>query len=106
MDLDESHIRHCMLYEFRSGSSVREAHAKICAIYKDALSLSKCEKWFSRFRSSDFDLKDHVRFGRPLKMDDNILKSLVESDLKLYRREIAIILGNTHTTVSQNWKSG
>jgi [histone H3]-lysine36 N-dimethyltransferase SETMAR len=99
MTLDEIHIRHCMLYEFRSGSNVKEAHAKICAVYKDALSLRKCERWFARFRSGDFNLNDRSRFGRPLEMDDVVLKSLVESDPKLSSREIAIILKNTHTTV-------
>jgi len=98
MSFDEMHIRHCMLYEYQSHSNAKEAHMKISAIFPGALSLSKCEKWFQRFRTGDFDLHDHYKPGRPSNIDIDTLNSLIENDPKLSSRELARIINSSHTT--------
>ncbi len=99
MSSDEQHIRHCMLYEFRSGLNARQAYEKILAVYPESMSLSNCEKWFARFRSGEFDLEDRPRSGRPTEVDIDALRNLVEADPKLSSRELATTLGTSHTTV-------
>lgn len=99
MSSNSTHIRHCMLYEYRSGTNSREAHVKISAVYPDSLSLSKCEKWFARFRAGDFNLDDRPKSGRPSDFDNTVLETLIESDSRLSSREMAITLQSSHTTI-------
>ncbi|KOC69896.1 hypothetical protein WH47_09114, partial [Habropoda laboriosa] len=59
--VDEIDFRHCMLYEFKKGSTVQNAVKSICDVYgKDVLSVRKCQRWFSKFRNGVLDL-----FGKP-----------------------------------------
>lgn len=89
MDLNETHYRHCMLYEFRRGSNATEAVKNICSVYGDVISVRKCQEWFTKFRSDNFDLKDIPRSGRPSELDNDALTSVVESDPRLTSRELA-----------------
>ncbi|KOC61839.1 hypothetical protein WH47_06183, partial [Habropoda laboriosa] len=57
------HFRHCMLYEFKRGSAVKNAVKNICDVYgKDVLSVRKCQRWFSKFRNGVLDLSDKPVF--------------------------------------------
>ena len=99
MSYDDNHIRHCVLYEYRSGLKAKQAFEKFSAVYPGALSLSKCEKWFAKFKSGDYDLGDRPKSGRPSETDIDVLRDHIESDPRLSSRELAIRLGTTHTTV-------
>ena len=48
-------------------------------MYK-VLDVSKCVHWFCKFRSGDVDLSDGHHSGRPVKLDNDLLRSEVKSD--------------------------
>ncbi|GFT30351.1 HTH_48 domain-containing protein [Trichonephila clavipes] len=71
---EEIHIRHCMLLEFYKGSNATVATKNICDAYPSALVVRKCQRWFSKFRSGNFDLSNSHRSGRPTALDNDIIK--------------------------------
>ncbi|GFV52973.1 HTH_48 domain-containing protein [Trichonephila clavipes] len=71
---EEIHIRHCMLLEFHKGSNATVATKNICDVYPSALDVRKCQRWFSKFRSGNFDLSDSHRSGRPKTSDNDVIK--------------------------------
>jgi histone-lysine N-methyltransferase SETMAR len=86
---EEIHIRHSMLYEFRKGSKATEPIKNICGAYGDVLDFRKCQRWFNKFRSGDVDLSDGHRSGRPAELDNDLLRSEVESDPPQTIQELA-----------------
>lgn len=100
MDADETHLRHCMLYEFKKGSSASEAARNICNVYGyKSLSVRKCQRWFTQFRSGNLTLKDSPRSGRPTSINKKALLTVIEENPKLSAREIAQQFSTTHTTI-------
>ena len=100
MSVDEAHLRHCMLYEFKKGSSASEAARNICNVYGNkALSVRKCQRWFTQFRSGNLNLRDSPRSGRPASISNQALLNVIEENPKLTAREIAQQLNTTHTTI-------
>lgn len=77
---EELHIRHCMLFEFRKGSNAAQATKNICDVYPTSLDVRKCQRWFTKFRSGNFDLCDSPRSGRPLSLNNEVLLAEVEAN--------------------------
>ena len=103
MSTDETHIRHCLLHEFNKGNNAVNAVKNICDVYGDnVIKVRKCQQWFAKFRSGDFDLSDRPRSGRPSDIDINALKALVESDPRQTTRELADKLQCAQSTVTTN----
>ncbi|GFW76321.1 HTH_48 domain-containing protein [Trichonephila clavipes] len=71
---EEIHIHHCMLLEFHKSSNATLATKNICDVYPSALDVRKCQRGFSKFRSSNFDLSDSHRSGRPTTLDNDVIK--------------------------------
>lgn len=93
MNVNNIHIRHCLLYEFDRGSSARLAHLRLKEIYgKNVLSESQCKVWFKRFRNGDRSLADLSKTGRPSILDNEVLQQLVESDPRQTAAEMALNL--------------
>jgi histone-lysine N-methyltransferase SETMAR len=55
--------------------------------------------WFQRFQDGNESLDDLPRSGRPLELDDDGLRALVESNPRLTTREMAASLGCAQKTV-------
>ncbi|EFN84041.1 Histone-lysine N-methyltransferase SETMAR, partial [Harpegnathos saltator] len=68
------------LFEFRKGSNATVATKNICDVYPSALDVRKCQRWFSKFRSGNFDLSDSYRSGRPTTLDNDMLRAKVEAN--------------------------
>ncbi|GFV65724.1 histone-lysine N-methyltransferase SETMAR [Trichonephila clavipes] len=71
---EEIHICHCILLEFHKGSNATVDTKNICDVYPSALDVRRCHKWFSKFRSGNFDLSDSHRSGRPTTLDNDVIK--------------------------------
>ena len=93
-------IRYILQYYFEKGYNAAKAHKKICAHYGEGtLCESVVRKWFARFRSGNFDVKDAPRSGRPCteKVDEILAK--VKEDRHISTRSIAEDLGIDQKTV-------
>ena len=51
-----------------------------------------CQKWFAKFCSGDFWLDDAPRSGRPVEVDSNQIKTLIENNQCYTMQERANIL--------------
>jgi len=99
------HFRHVLLFYFRKGRNARQACEKLRAVYgNNALQERQCQRWFTRFRAGNFDLNDASRSGRPIKVDDDKIKALIESNPRYTTREIAETLKIQHSTVHDHLK--
>ena len=57
------------------------------------------QHWFNRFKNGNFELNDSRHSGRPVEVDVDVLKQVIEEDPRLTRRYLAERLGCSHTTV-------
>ncbi|KAG5346731.1 SETMR methyltransferase, partial [Acromyrmex charruanus] len=93
MEINKEKIR-ILQYYYDKGKNAAQACEKICAIYgEDTLSKSAARKWFARFRTGNFDVKDEPRSGRPEIMEK------VERDKHVSIVEITKELGIDHKTI-------
>ena len=114
MNLLRKHLRVLLLHEFRFGRKATEAARHIYSkMGEDTLSICTAQRWFNRFKSGNFELKDSRHSGRPLEMDVDVSKQLIEEDPRLTRRCVAEWLGCSHTTakthlseLDKTWKYG
>ena len=52
---------------------------KICAVYGEgAVTDRTCQKWFVKFQAGDFLLDNASHSGRPVEVDSNIIKTVIE----------------------------
>ncbi len=77
-------LRVLLLREFRSNRKATEATSNICrTMDKDALSIRTAQHWLHRFKNGNFELDDLPHTGRPLEVDMDVLKQLIEDDPRL-----------------------
>jgi len=78
MNQNSEKIRYILQYHFDQGDNASQACEKIRGVYgEDALSAAR--KWFDRFRSGNFGVKDAPRSGRPIvEKVDEILQKIEE----------------------------
>jgi hypothetical protein len=62
-------------------------------------SIRTAQHWFDRFKNRNFELDDLPHTRRPLEMDMDVLKQLIEEDPRLTTRCLAERLGCSHVTV-------
>ena len=93
MEEKKQHFWHIMLYYFKKGKNATETHKKICAVYGEgAVTDRTCQKWFAKFRAGGFSLDDAPRSGRPVEVDSDQIKTLIENNQRYTTQEIADIL--------------
>ena len=63
--------------------------------------MSTAQRWFNHFKNGDLELDDLPRSGRPMEVDMDFLKQLIEEDPRLTLRCLAEQLGCSHTTVEK-----
>ena len=102
MNLSHREIRVLLLHEFRLGHKTTEAANNICSTMgEDVLSIHTAQHWFNRFKNGNLELNDLPRPGRPLEVDVDHLKQLIEQDPRLTSRCLAEQLGCSHTGVEK-----
>ena len=78
---NKCHLREVLIFCFKWKKTAAEAHRMLVKIYGDnAPSDKTCREWFRRFKSSDFDVEDKERSGRPRAFKDEELQALVDKD--------------------------
>ena len=97
MKISRRELRVLMHHEFRFGRKATEATRNIChTMGKNALSIRTAQHCFNRFKNGNFELDDLPHTGRPLQMDMDVLKQLIEEDPRLATRCLAERLGCSH----------
>ncbi|EZA61916.1 Histone-lysine N-methyltransferase SETMAR [Ooceraea biroi] len=105
MENQKQHFPHILFYYFRKGKNAVQAHKKLRDVYgEDALKLRQCQNSFTKFRSRDFNVKDAPRSGRPIEIDDDKRKALIDSNRRLTTREIAENLNISKSSVKNHLK--
>ena len=61
-----------------------------------------CQKWFAKFHAGDFSLDDAPRLGRPVEVDRDQIKTLIENNQHYTTREIADILKISKSSVESH----
>ncbi|XP_015184625.1 PREDICTED: histone-lysine N-methyltransferase SETMAR-like [Polistes dominula] len=103
-EIPKEHIRHCMLFEFRKGNSATVATKNICDVYPNALNDRTCQRWFSKFKSGNFDLSDSHRSGRPQILDNDVLKAEIEVNPYKTIKELSNTFGMPWSTIQEHLK--
>ena len=76
-----SDFRPIFLYEFKLNQSAAETARKINQAFgNDSVNERTDRRWFAKFRSGDFSLEYEPRSGRPRVIQDEYLRTLVETD--------------------------
>ena len=104
-------IRMLLLDEFLLA---HKATNNICkAMGQNITSTVRAQRWFNRFNNGNYELHNSSRSGRPIEVDLDRLKQLIEDDPRLKTRCLAEQLGCSHTTaetylneLGKTWKYG
>ena len=103
MNLSCREIRALLLHEFRLGHKATEAANNICSTMgEDVLSIRTAQHWFNGFNNDNLELDNLPRPGRPLEVDEDRLKQLIEQDPRLTSRCLAEQLGCSHAAVEKH----
>ncbi|XP_049818722.1 histone-lysine N-methyltransferase SETMAR-like [Aethina tumida] len=62
------------------------------------------QNWFSKFRSSNFDVEDAPRSGRPVEANKGTTKTLVDANRRITAHEIGLRLNLSNSTVYDHLK--
>ena len=114
MNISRRELRVLLLHEFRLGRKATEAARNIRSrMGKDVLSIRTAQRWFNQFNECNFELDDLPHSGRPLEVNIDVLKQLIEEEPRLTSRFLAERLGCSHVTVEKHlgelgktWKYG
>lgn len=101
-------VRYILQYYYDKGENAARAREKICAVYgEETISESAARKWFVRFRSGNFDVKDVRRSGRPITVKVDKIFQKIHENRHIGTRVIAKELNiNQKTVLNHLHKAG
>ncbi|XP_014469423.1 PREDICTED: histone-lysine N-methyltransferase SETMAR-like isoform X2 [Dinoponera quadriceps] len=103
LKLEKKQIRAIFLYEFKKGRKAAEVARSINDAFGPGVANERTVQWwFRRFRDGDESLENERRSGRPMTIDDNHLKMLIEIDPHTTIQELAKELGVSKSTISDH----
>ncbi|CAG0883266.1 unnamed protein product [Darwinula stevensoni] len=98
--LTKEQVRLLLLYDFRIKKKAANSIADInTAFGPDTVSKSTAYDWYSRFQKGNESLEDQPRTGRPSEFDNSALQEALEANNRQTSRELADLLGVSHTTI-------
>ena len=99
-------LREVLIFCFKWKKIAAEAHRMLVKIYgANAPSDKTCREWFRRFKSSDFDVEDKERSGRPRAFEDEELQALVDEDPCQTQKQLAEALNCAQSVISDRLKA-
>ncbi|GFU41311.1 histone-lysine N-methyltransferase SETMAR [Trichonephila clavipes] len=105
MESDKQHFRHILLFYYRKGKNAVQARKILTDVYGEGvLTVRQCQNWFAKFRSSNLDVEDAPRSGRPVEADKDAIKALVDVNRRTTTREIGLRLNLSNSTVYDHLK--
>lgn len=101
--MDDNHLRAIYYYEFRKGSSTREAATNInAAMGEGTTSQSTMSRWYRRFVSGDISFEVAEGAGRPSVLSYDDLRLAIEANPEASTRELATTLSVNQSTVDRH----
>ena len=92
---------HVLLFLFNQNKNASESRRILVETYGDnVLTQDACVRWFRRFKSGDFDLKDKDRPGQPKKIEYAELQALLDKDDTQTQQQMAEKLNVGRQTIS------
>ncbi|KAM5283286.1 methionine-R-sulfoxide reductase B2, mitochondrial isoform 1-T1 [Hipposideros larvatus] len=99
------HFCHILLFYIHKGKNACQVCEKLHKVYSDnALQERQCQRWFTKFHASDFDLNEAPGSGRPTEVDDDKIKASIESNPRYTTQEIADTLNIHHSSIHDHLK--
>ncbi|GBL73019.1 Histone-lysine N-methyltransferase SETMAR [Araneus ventricosus] len=93
MELSRQQTRTIMYYEFRNNLSEIEFHQKMFeSLGINTVSYDTVKVWLQKFKAGNFDIEDELRSGRPIEVDCEQLKQIIDQDRNVSTRTIALEL--------------
>ena len=74
------------------------------AVGQDLVSTRTAQRWFNHFKNGDLELDDIPRSGRPMEVNVDFLKHLIEQNPRSTLRYLAEQLEYSHGTVEKHLK--
>ncbi|GBN21362.1 Histone-lysine N-methyltransferase SETMAR [Araneus ventricosus] len=65
----------------------------------NTVSYDTVKVWFRKFKAGNFDIEDEPRFGRPIEVDCEQLKKIIDQDRNVSTRTIALELDVCQKTI-------
>ncbi|GBL91829.1 Histone-lysine N-methyltransferase SETMAR [Araneus ventricosus] len=104
MELSRQQIRTIMYYEFRNKLNVTKWHQKICeSLGINTVSYETVKVWFQKLKEGNFDIEDEPRSGRPIEVDCEKLKQIIDQDRNV-STQIALELDVCQKTIVNTLK--
>ena len=87
-------------FNFNMKKTAAESHRILVEVYGEhVLAGRTCQKWFARFKSSDYGLEGEERPGQPKKFEDEELEALLHEDCCQTQEKLAESLRVTQAAI-------
>ena len=84
MDTSKEKIRYILQFFFDKGENASQTAEKLNSVYGfDTVTANHAQFWFRRFRSSNFNVKDAPRTGRPIVENIDQIMEIAKSKHRL-----------------------
>ena len=78
---NKEHLRHVLLFLFSQKKNANKSRRILVETYGENIpTKDACVRWFIRFKSGDFDLKDQKHPGQPKKFEVAEMQALLDKD--------------------------
>ena len=90
-------------FYFCKEKNAAQAAKKLRDVYGEkALKDRQCRNWFHKFRSGDFPLKDEQRSARPIEVNDDQIKAIIETDCHVTVQVVEGMLKIPKSTINRH----
>jgi len=95
---NKEEIRHILKFYYEKGKKVNQSSKKICDVY-GYNAVRVAQRWFKRFQSGNFYVKDAPCSGRPITGKVGEIMEKVEQDQLISNHSISKKLNVDHKTI-------
>lgn len=96
----KDHLREVLIHYFILKKTAAQTYRILVEAYGEhAPSQDTCERWFNRFKTGDFDVKDKAKGKPPKKFEDAVLQALLDEDSTQTQSQLAEVLNVTQKSV-------
>lgn len=103
MELNKRDLRAIMYYEFAKGSSASNCTNSMCEHLSEGIvSERTVQRWFKKWKNGVLTLDDEVHTGRPLEINLDQLKEIVDSNPSFTCLDLSLEFNLSEETIRLN----